>query len=157
MTREQFDQAILSLRSMLYYVSYGLLANSNDQDDAVQEAIRKALEKRASLRDEKQFKSWLTRIVINECYNILRKRKREIPTEELPALEVPPQAKEELFDALMTLEVKRRLPIVLHYYEGYTTKEIAQILRVPEGTIKGRLVRAREQLGLLLQEKEALA
>lgn len=156
MTKEQFDQQIIALRSMLYYVSYGLLTNAMDQDDAVQEAIHKALVKRTSLRDDKSFKSWLTKILINECYNILRRRSREVPTEEIPP-QAPPDAHPELFEALTALDVKLRLPILLHHYEGYTTKEIASILRVPEGTVKGRLVRAREQLGKLLNEREVLA
>ena len=156
MTKEQFDQQIISLRSMLYYVSYGLLTNPMDQDDAVQEAIHKALVKRNSLRDDSHFKSWLTRILINECYNILRRRTREAPTEEIMP-QAPPDANREVFDSLVTLDVKLRLPIILHYYEGYTTKEIAGILRVPEGTIKGRLVSARKQLGQLLHDEEVLA
>ena len=153
MTKERFEQEILALRGMLYYVSYSLLGNPADQDDAVQEALRRALEKRASLREEKKLKSWLTRILVNECYNILRRRKREVPVQAL-VVQVPPAANGILFAALMAMEDRLRLPLVLHHYEGYTTREIAQILRVPEGTIKGRLVRARKALASALNEEE---
>ena len=156
MTKEEFAQEVVSLRSMLYYVSYSLLTNSIDQDDAVQEAIHKALAKRESLREASQLKSWLTRILINECYTILRRRKREVPTEEINPV-VPEGAKRELFEAIVSLEEKLRLPLVLYYYEGYKTREIARILRVPEGTVKGRLARARGQLGEMLKDEEVLA
>lgn len=149
MTKEAFLEQVLEHRSALYYVSYGLLPNKEDQEDAVQECIHKALKKRETLRDDQYFKTWITRILINECYNILRRRKREIPSEEI-AIVAPQTANYGLFESVMELEEKLRVPIILHYLEGYTTREVAKILRAPESTIKSRLAKARGMLSQMI-------
>lgn len=156
MTKEAFVAEVLALRSTLYYVSYGLLQNREDQDDAVQECIHKALRKRESLREDRYLKTWITRILINECHNVLRRKKREIPLEDIRP-DAPPTAEYGLYECVTDLEEKLRLPVILHYMEGYTTREVAQILRAPESTIKSRLARARKKLGQMLQQEEVLA
>lgn len=153
MTKEAFIEQVTALTNMLYRVSYGLLANPEDQADAVQESIRKALCKRESLRDDQFFRTWLVRILINECRNIQRRGGREIPAEEI-VLAAPPEANRELYEALMALPDKYRLPVMLHYIEGYAVMEIARMLRVPEGTVKTRLRKARGLLKALLQDEE---
>lgn len=147
MNKDEFVRRVLEQREMLYFVSYGILKNSADQEDAVQECLHKALVKRETLRNPQYLKTWLTRILINECHNVIRKRKREIPTDESLFVEVPPTADIDLFDSMVELEEKLRLPLVLHYLQGYTTKEIARILLIPEGTVKSRLRKARKMLG----------
>jgi RNA polymerase sigma-70 factor (ECF subfamily) len=156
MTKDDLANRILGMTDAMYYISYGILTNRSDQEDAVQECIRKALAKHASLRDERFVKTWVTRILINECRNILRRRKREIPTDEV-FLVAPQTADASMFELLSGLADKYRLPLILHHYEGYTTKEIASILHVPEGTVKGRLVRARKELSGMLNGEEVLA
>lgn len=152
MTREALVEHIIAHTDTMYYVSRSLLYTHADREDAVQQAIEKALIKHASLRDESQARAWLTRILINECYNIMRKRKREIPG-DIPPDTAPPTADGAVYAAVMSLEARYRLPIVLHYQQGYTTREVAHILRTPEGTIKGRLVRGRKLLGELLHKE----
>lgn len=156
MTKEAFDKQVIDMQCTLYHIACTLLASPHDREDAVQECIRKALQKYATLREDRYFSTWLVRILINECYALLRRKKRELPMEMLPE-EVPEGAKPEVYALLSALEEKYRLPIVLHHIEGYTTREIAGILRVPEGTIKGRLVKARTQLRGLLSEEEVWA
>lgn len=145
MTKEAFEQQVLDLRRMLYYVSFSLLGNHADQEDAVQECIHKALLKRETLKDDKYLKTWITRILINECHNVLRKKKREEPSDEIH-ISAPPVVEHGLYDAVSSLDETLRVPIVLHYLEGYTIKEVAKVLRAPESTIKSRLKRARERL-----------
>ena len=154
MTREEFAQQVVALQETLYRVSYSIIQSPEDQADAVQECIHKALLKRETLREDRYLKTWLIRILINECYTILRKRKREFPAEELQVA-APPMADRELHDAVMALEEKYRLPIVLHYMEGYSITEAAKAMRIPEATVKTRLRRARLQLKALLTEEEA--
>lgn len=155
-TKEEFTQQILAHRSALYYISYGLLKNREDQDDAVQECIHKALRKRETLKEDKYFKTWITRILIHECYNVLRRKKREIPVEEI-YVSVPETADYGVFQAVMQLEDKLRLPIILYYLEDYTTKEVAKILNAPESTIKSRLQKARRLLGQMMDGEEVFA
>ena len=156
MTKDDLANRILAMTDTMYHISYGMLTNRSDQEDAVQECIRKALAKHTSLRDGRYVKTWVTRILINECNNILRRRKREIPTDEA-YLVAPQTADADMFDLLSGLTEKHRLPLILHYHEGYTTREVATILRVPEGTIKGRLVSARKELSAMLNGEEVLA
>lgn len=153
MTSEVFAQRIVAMQPTLYRVSYGLLRQPHDRDDAVQECIRKAWEKQARLRDERVMKAWVIRILINECYNVLRHRQREMPSEELPEPPAPPDAHPALHDAVLRLNDKLRVPVVLHYMEGYELAEIAGMLRVPTGTIKTRLSRARKLLREMLGEE----
>lgn len=154
MTKEKFEMEVLSLLEVLHSVSYSVLQNHEDQLDAVQECVKKALQKRESLREDRYLKTWLVRILLNECYNIKRHRQRVTPREALRIV-APETADRTLFLALSQLEEPLRLPLVLHHISGYSTREIASILRVPEGTIKGRLVRGRNKLRALLEEEEA--
>lgn len=156
MTREAFEQAIVSMMKQLHYVSYSLLPNPQDQEDAVQECLRNALQKRETLRQDAYLKTWVIRILINVCHNMRKKKQREVPTENIPVIQ-PPTADGAVFAMISTLEEKYRLPIVLHHHAGYATKEVAQILRIPEGTVKGRLVKGRQILQDSLMEKEAFA
>ena len=79
MTSEQFAQEIVALTDTLYRVSYSILREACDREDAVQSCLEKAWKKRRALRDERYLKTWLVRILINECYNICRRRAKEAP------------------------------------------------------------------------------
>lgn len=152
MTRQQLADRIIAQEDTLFRVSYSILPSRYDQEDAVQETARIALQKIGTLRQERYFNTWLIRILIHECYNILRKKKREVPTEEILA-HLPPNADYDVMEALMRLPEQVRTPIVLHYVEGYSIREIAEMLGAPESTIKTRMATGRRQArGLLAEE-----
>lgn len=155
MTKTEFAERVMAAQATLFRVSYSLLHNRHDQEDAVQEAIRIALDKLGSLREEKYFSTWLVRILINECYSIMRKSRREMPMEHILA-EMPDDGDPEVMQALMQLDAKVRLPIVLHYVEGYSIREIARMLRVPENTVKSRMARGRKLARAILREEGGL-
>jgi RNA polymerase sigma-70 factor (ECF subfamily) len=134
----------------LYRVSYAQLSQSSDRDDAVQECLYKAWKKRRHLKDDSVMQTWVIRILINECRNIQKKRKRELPLDVLPERATPPNTEVDLHNALFVLDETLLLPVLLHYVEGYSTKEVAQILRLPHGTVKSRMARARRELQKLL-------
>lgn len=156
MTKEEFEGRIIGMQDTLYRVSATILRQPCDREDAIQECIFKALRKRETLRDERYMQSWVIRILINECYSIHRRARWERPAERLP--EPPPMpgpdADPEVFRVLFSLEEKMRLPMVLYYVEGYSVEEIAKIMRIPAGTVKSRLARAREKMKKEM-EKEA--
>lgn len=154
MNEPELGQRIIALTATLYHVSRGLLASEADREDAVQAAIEKAWRKAATLRNESRLKPWLVRILVNECYTILRRRKREIPMEELPDVPAPEETPEPsaLGEALLTLPAELRVPLVLHYMEGFSTHEIASALRCPLGTILSRMNRGRKRLKAILTE-----
>ena len=148
-----FTQKVLDAEQTLYNIAKSILIIDTDCEDAVQNAILNAYTKLSSLKNEEYFKTWLVRILINECYNICRRRAKEAPA-ELPERAAPPGADRELHDALMRLPEEVRTPIVLHYMEGYTTQEIASALRLAQGTVKTRMRRGRDILKKLLSEEE---
>ena len=154
MTKEEFEARIIGMQDTLYRVSATLLKQPCDREDAIQECIYKALRKRDSLREDRFMQSWVTRILINECYSIHRRAKWERPSEQLP--EPPPMpgpdADPEVFRILFSLNEKLRLPMVLHYVEGYSVDEVARIMRIPTGTVKSRLARAREKMHKEMKE-----
>ena len=81
MTREAFAGRIVAIQQRLYRISASLLRQDADREDAVQSCIEKAWRKRDLLRDESRFDAWVTQILVNECYTILRKQRRFIPVE----------------------------------------------------------------------------
>ena len=147
MAKEEFTRAVLEYESTLYRVAKSMLGSEADCADAAQNALLRAWEKQHTLRDTAYFKTWLTRILINECRAMLRQRARFVPLEEEAAEgEIAPERDSGLYEAVMGLDVKYRVPFVLYYIEGFRTREIASMLKLPEGTVKTRLRRAREIL-----------
>ena len=146
MTSEEFAGRIVAMQETLYRVSYSIVQRRCDQEDAVQEAIQKAWQQRGKLRKDAAMQQWVTRILIHECYALLRRRKREVPMDSLPEREAPPDADIALHKLFLSLEVELRLPAVLHYIEGYELKDIARMLHLPAGTVKSRLHRARKRM-----------
>ena len=153
MDSREFARRTEAMQGALYRVAYGLLLNRADCADAVQEALLRAWEKRGSLREAAYFETWLTRILINECYSMLRRRRAALPLDGIPDPAAPPDADPALHDAIARLEAKLRLPVVLHYMEGYGINDIARMLRVPVGTVKTRMARARALLRLQLTDE----
>ena len=147
MDRETFAVSVQSRQDALFRVAFSILQNREDAFDAVQEAILRAWTARHRLKDEAFFGTWLTRIVINISRDMLKKRR---PFASIPAT---PDASPALAE-LCTLPEKLRLPVVLHYIDGYSVSETADILHLPTSTIRGRLARARKQLRLELTGEE---
>ena len=149
MDKDTFTRLVLEKQRTLYRVAISYTGHLPDAEDAMQEALLRAWNRRHTLRDEALFGTWLTRILINECKSLLRRRRRMRPAAQLPAL--PSSAPDEeatlLRNALLALPEKYRLPLVLQVLEGYAIRDIARMLHLPEGTVKSRIARAKEQLG----------
>ena len=160
MDKELFLQKLLDAEETLFHVSFSILHNEQDCADAVQEAVLKAYDARNKLRKEAFFKTWIVRIVINECYTILRRSKRLAPYKvaRMDSAEyIGKYVKEEYLDlyrAISKLDDKHRICVILYYFEEYSIEQIAQITQVPAGTVKSRLNRARQTLKGLLEERE---
>lgn len=155
MDKQEFSRRVLAVEGRLYRISYGMLRNPQDQMDAVQEAVLKAWQGLNRLRREEFFETWLTRILINECHNIQKARRCVAPLDSIPEPPAPPEgADRALHDALMALGEELRLPLILNYMEGYRQREIAALLKIPEGTVKTRILRAKRELRKLLEAPE---
>ncbi len=152
MTQAEFAHRVVAMQDTLYRVSTTILPQLCDREDAVQSAVEKALRKRGQLRDPHSLGPWITRILVNECYAILRKRKRETLMRDVPERETAPDAQPGVYSLFTSLEEKYRLPMLLYYVEGYSVAETARALRLPQGTLKSRLHRGR----LLLKDSLSL-
>ena len=145
MDKERFVSEIDAHSGMMYRVAWSILRNDDDCKDALQEAALKAWEKRDTLREPSYFRTWITRILINACYETQRKRRRLVSLDSIP--DVPVSAPDPApIEALAALPEKLRLPLVLVFSEGMTYAEAAETLRLPVATVRGRIHRGRERL-----------
>ena len=140
-----FIQLIRQCESGMYKVSRSLLTNDEDAADAMQETILICWEKIETLKKNEYFKTWMTRILINECYAILREKKTLFLEEEIPESGVMEKAYEniEWIQMLQNMDEKYRTILVLYYAEGFKVREIADILNLNVSSVKDRLVKAR--------------
>ena len=150
-----FAQEVRALTDTAFAVSYLILGNSADTEDAMSEAILRAYENRGKLKKRDSFRAWFLQILRREAYNVLRRRKRVQPVEELPDGPAPsqdPEGRMDLRSALMELSEDQRTALLLQQ-SGYDLAEIGQALDVPVGTVKSRVSRAKKSLRAMLEEK----
>ena len=148
MKKEQLGELIIASEETLYRVAKSLLYNDADCADAIQEAIVKAFSKLNTLKEDTYAKTWLVKIVMNECYAIMRKEKRIISLDDYQMEEKAVQQEDysELYEAIFKLPEPVKLCVMLYYLEGYSVKEVAQILDITESAVKNRLLKARAVL-----------
>ena len=139
----------------MYVTARSILSEDEDCADAIQETIVKAFSKINSLKQDAYAKTWLIRILINECYNVLRQKSRQIPmdleSEMAAKAAAEPQDYSDLYQAVSQLQEELKLPVVLYYGENFSVREIAQVLEISEGAVQKRLARARQKLKRLLE------
>lgn len=146
MTREEFAARTEEIRIKLFRTAMIYLGNEHDALEAVDETVYKGLCALKKLRQPEYFDTWMTRILINECYKMMRRHKREEPMETVPEIS------QEVFDRLPLKDAIGMLPeelkdiVVLRFFGGFTMAETARILGVPQGTAA---TRQRKALGLL--------
>ena len=149
-----FAQEVREVTDTAFAVSYLILGNSADCEDAVGQAILQAYESRGKLRKRESFRAWFIKILRNEAYGILRRQRRVQPVDELPEQSAPQEDTDERLDlqsAMMELDADQRTALLLQQ-EGYSMEEIAQTLDAPVGTVKSRIYRAKSTLRTILQE-----
>lgn len=155
MKQEEFAQRIELVRVKLYKTAMLYLGNEADALEAVDEAVYKALRGLKRLRDAELFDTWITRILINECHNELRRRKRTIPMEQLPEQAQDNEEQLPLRQAIEALPKEMKDVVILRYFSGYTLAQTAGILQIPAGTVSTRQRNALKRLKLeLLEEVE---
>lgn len=156
MTSELFTERIESAKHKLYKTAMLYMGSHSAAMDVLDETIYKAWCARNKLRQEQYFDTWITRILINECNNELRRQKRLCPIDELP------ETAAEAYDHLPLREAIRKLPkelkdvIILRYFSGFTLVETSQMLKIPQGTAASRQRKALQLLRLELEEEVPL-
>ncbi len=144
---DAFIQLIEENKNALYKVAKSYLKNEEDVADAMQDTVLSAFEHMDELKSVSYFKTWLTRILINHCTDMIRRQRRIVSMEEA---EEPVgslvESDYEFYDLLRELPEKDRIIFLLYYGEGFNTREISEILEWNENTVRSRLQRGRKKL-----------
>ena len=140
---------------MVYQIGLMLLKNAPDAEDAVQTVFRRAMERDEPFGGPDHERAWLIVTARNECKNQLKHwwRTRRESEDALNKLTWEQPEDGELWETILTLPEKYRLVLYLHYYQGYTTGEISDMLGENHSTVRSRLVQARKKLKLKLEEE----
>lgn len=143
--KEAFVDLIESCKQGLYKTAIAMLRNDADAADAIQDAVLNSYENLQSLKKPQFFKTWITRILINQCNRILKRRGNIVPIHEHPELEytAPDTSGRAFIELLNKLEEQYRIVLYLFYVEEFSIKEISSILEMNENTVKTRLSRGR--------------
>lgn len=154
LTNEQFTCLAQRYIDTVYRVALNYLKSPSDADDITQNVFLKLLQEKKPFDSDEHVKHWLIRVTVNECKNLVRSRwwRAESIEKYAGQLAFDNQTQSDLFHMVMALPRKYRLPIYLHYYEGYSTQEIGQMLKLPKNTVCTQLKRGRELLKESLQE-----
>ncbi len=162
MDDRQFEALYEQYANDVLRVSYFYLGDRQQAEDVTQDVFVRLLTNAPDLEPGKE-KAWLLKVALNRCRDIWRAAWVKRVVLGSPALELTPAPdqmddrleKQELMAAIRRLPVDFRDTILLHYYQGYSITEIADMLNVPEGTISSRLSRGRKKLEEILKEREA--
>lgn len=156
--KEAFMYLIKAVQQSLFVIARSIVKNDEDCADAMQETIAKAFSKVHTLKKPAYFKTWIIRILINECNRIIKKKKQvhPVPYDMRKTSYKGDYEQIELFEMIDKLDEQLQTIVTLFYIEDLSVKEISKVLEVSKGTVKSRLFRARQQLSkLVLGEGEA--
>lgn len=156
MTDPQFTKLTTKYIDTVYRLALTRMKNVPEAEDITQTVFLKLYREPKPFASEAHVKHWLIRVTINECNKVFRNpfRAAENIADYANTLRFETAEQSDLFDAVMALSEKYRLPIFLYYYEEYSTAEISKLLKLPVPTVITRLRRGREQLKQHLQEAE---
>ena len=145
---EQFIELYEPVYKDMYRLAYYYLGNTQDAEDAVSETVLKAYEKFASLRKKEAFKSWIFKILVNQCMSFLRKKSIKGTAEllEEPSFEPKLEDMTMALDLLSVLSEEERQIVVLSVFGGYKGKEIADILHMKHSTVRSKYRRALKKM-----------
>lgn len=155
MTMEEFTPIAERYMDTIYRVTYSWTKHSQDANDVTQEVLLQLYKSTKDFESEAHLKNWLIRVTINQCKMLFRApwRKTENIDDYANTLGFEESDHLALFQAVMQLDKKYRVPLMLFYYEGYSTSEIASLMDIPEKTVSTRLFRARAKLKEELKEE----
>lgn len=144
---EAFVKIIKKDEQKLYHTAFKILGNEYDTNDVLQETLLSAYQNISKLKKAKYFYTWLYRILINQCNKYLKEKNSYKPLLESYQLSAKEKAPFHSIQHYVDgLDEKYKIPLLLYYQNGFTVKEIAEILGEPEGTIKSKLSRGRAMI-----------
>lgn len=155
LTETEFAAAAERYLDMVYRIALNSLRHPADAEDAAQNAMLRLWRTDTDFTGEDHLRRWLVRVAVNESRRLAAHpwRRRSVPLEEAPEPVSRDGEYRELYEAVMALPAKYRLPLYLYYYEGCAVAEIGEILSLKPSTVQTRLSRGREKLKTMLTEE----
>ena len=152
MTKEEFEIIYNEHYKLLYKVAYCYVLNKCDAEDIVQDTFVKFYRAHKTFQSSDSLKYYLIRMTINQSIDYIRRNKKIVSANQEDIESLPDEAStksEKIWECVCSLKEKYKTVIILYYYDTYSIKEIASILKISESSVKMRLSRARS----LLKEK----
>ena len=150
-------QEIKDNKLNMFRVAKSILHNDSDAEDAVSESILTAYTALFTLKNRDSFKPWVMKILVRECYKIIKTRSSVDYLDELPGIPVHDADNTQvLWGYVNSLPHEYRSAVVLFYYEDMSIKAIAQTLSISQGTVKSRLSRGKARLKQLIEKNGGL-
>lgn len=151
--RGAFVRMVECHRDMVFRIAYTYMRDAADADDVTQTVFLKLLRAKAPFTSERHVRNWLVRVTANECKTLFRKPWRRVEDIEDYAARIamPTREHEDLFVSVMRLPERYRVPLVLYYYGGFATEEIASVLGIRPPAVRTRLSRARAKLKTMME------
>lgn len=156
MSEAELERYIISFRSTVYRLALSYLKNREDAEDVSQDAFVKLLKCGQVFESDENVKAWLIRVTINLCKNLLKASWRKKRFELIEAAASAPDENDGIGEYISLLKPEYSSVLYLYYYEGYSTKEIAQLTRITDVAARTRLSRARKLLKEMLLKEDAL-
>ena len=155
LTRQEAERLVNTYADLILRLSYTYLSHTDDAQDICQTVFLKLIERRPAFASPEHEKAWIIRTTINACKDHLKShwRKTTVPIEAAQHVPAPAAEPGSILASVNLLPPKYRAVIYLHYYEGYTAPEIAQLLGRLPSTVNTQLRRGREQLKTLLEKE----
>ena len=152
---DAFAELMRVHRKDLYRTAIAILMNEEDAADAMQDTILTCWEKLDTLKKAEYFKTWMTRVLINHCNDMIKAHPVCGGLEQYAEPSGWDEYNLELKEAYASVEERYRLPLELYYSQGFKVKEIAQLLSLPANTVKTRLARGRKQIAAYYRDSQA--
>ncbi|MGL4911585.1 MAG: sigma-70 family RNA polymerase sigma factor [Romboutsia sp.] len=150
-----FSTLIKHYESDLYRVAIAITKDEDDALDCIQETIVQVYISIRNLKNNEYFKTWLIKILINKCNELIKKNKRilELKKADIQNLYEPEKQDLDIKESIDRLDDELKILLILYYYQDMSVKDISESLEIPKGTVKSRLSRARSKLREILIEE----
>lgn len=153
--QDPMEKFVREHETRIYRTAIAIMGNKADAEDIVQETFVRVIEKQPAFESTEHARAWLVRVTVNLCRSRLRSVwwRKTVPL--LDSYPAESERQRYLMQTMLALPAKQRMAIHLFYYEGYSTREIADITGQRESTVRSQLTRARQKLRTILEEEDA--
>ena len=155
LTEREYTAAAEQYLDMVYRIALNWFKAPADAEDAAQNVMLRLWRTDTAFQGEEHLRRWLARVTVNECKRISCHpwRSRTVSLEGCGETAFDGQEQRELYQAVMDLPARYRVPLYLYYYEGYAVDEVGEIMGLNPSTVQTRLARGRAKLKTMLTEE----